>query len=164
MARSVDDVALSVKRVQHRHHRALTAALADLGISLVQWDVLRHLHQRPDASLHDLAQLTFQTDQSFGTLAARMVERGLIERVPAPGRAIRHRITPQGEAVRREGARRVSATVRRSLAGLSPEQVDQLGALLELVLQHPLDRTGSRAAVPAGEAALRDRRVRDRLT
>lgn len=139
MARSADEVALSVKRVQHRHHRALTAALADLGISLVQWDTLRHLHQNPDASLHDLAQLTFQTDQSFGTLAARMVERGLVERVPAPGRAIRHRITEKGEAVRREGSRRVNAVVKRSFAGLSPEQIDQLGVLLELVLQRPLD-------------------------
>jgi DNA-binding MarR family transcriptional regulator len=139
MARSADEVALSVKRVQHRHHRALTAALADLGISLVQWDTLRHLHQNPDASLHDLAQLTFQTDQSFGTLAARMVERGLVERVPAPGRAIRHRITEKGEAVRREGSRRVNVVVKRSFAGLSPEQIDQLGVLLELVLQRPLD-------------------------
>jgi DNA-binding MarR family transcriptional regulator len=138
MARSADDVALSVKRVQHRHHRALTAALADLGISLVQWDTLRHLHRNPDASLHDLAQLTFQTDQSFGTLAARMVERGLIERLPAPGRAIRHRITDRGEAVRREGTRRASAVIRRSLAGLSAEQIDQLGGLLELVLRRPL--------------------------
>src|SRR5947208_3521473 len=115
MSRSVNEVALSVKRVQHRHHRALTAALADLGVSLVQWDTLRHLHQRPDASLHDLAQLTFQTDQSFGTLAARMVDRGLIERVPAPGRAIRHRLTDKGEQVRREGDRRVTAALKREM-------------------------------------------------
>ena len=139
MTRSVNEVALSLKRVQHRHHRALSAVLADLGVSLVQWDTLRHLHEHPDASLHDLAQLTFQTDQSFGTLAARMVERGLIERVPAPGRAIRHRITDNGEAIRREGQQRVSAMLTRSFAGLAPEQVDQLGALLEQVLQHPLE-------------------------
>jgi DNA-binding MarR family transcriptional regulator len=138
MTRSVDEVALAVKRVQHRHHRALSAVLADLGISLVQWDTLRHLHRRPEASLHDLAQLTFQTDQSFGTLAVRMVERGLIERVPAPGRAIRHRITDKGEAIRSEGARRVSAAIQQSFAGLSAEQVDQLGDLLERVLQQPL--------------------------
>jgi DNA-binding MarR family transcriptional regulator len=139
MARSADEVGLSVKRVQHRHHRALTAALADLGVSLVQWDTLRHLHRNPEASLHDLARLTFQTDQSFGTLAARMVDRGLIERVPAPGRAIRHRITDKGEAVRREGERRVRAVVERSFAGLTRAQIDQLGALLELVLQQPLE-------------------------
>src|SRR2546429_1285268 len=122
MARSVNEVALPVKRVQHRHHRALSAALADLGISLVQWDTLRHLHRNPDASLHDLAQLTFQTDQSFGTLAARMVERGLIERLPGPGRAIRHRITEAGEAIRREGQRRVAKVQKRSLAVLTQEQ------------------------------------------
>jgi DNA-binding MarR family transcriptional regulator len=143
MARSVEEVALAVKRVQHRHHQALSAALADLGISLAQWDTLRHLHEHPAASLHDLALLTFQTDQSFGTLAARMAERGLIERVPAPGRAIRHRITDKGEAVRGEGARRVSEVFARSFAGLDAAQVDKLGALLELVLQHPLPHRGS---------------------
>jgi DNA-binding MarR family transcriptional regulator len=136
MARTVEEVALAVKRVQHRHHRALSAALADLGISLVQWDTLRHLHERPDASLHDLAQLTFQSDQSFGTLAARMVERGLIERLPVPGRAVRHRLTDKGETVRREGARRHSEVMADSFAGLDPEQLDQLGALLERTLRH----------------------------
>jgi DNA-binding MarR family transcriptional regulator len=145
MARSVNEVALSVKRVQHRHHRALTATLADLGVSLVQWDTLRHLHQNPGASLHDLAQLTFQTDQSFGTLAARMVDRGLIERVPAPGRAIRHRLTDKGEAIRADGDRRVTAVVERSFAGLTADQVDHLGALLELVLHESLDAEPSRA-------------------
>jgi DNA-binding MarR family transcriptional regulator len=139
MARSVEEVALAIKRVQHRHHRALTAALADLGVSLVQWDTLRHLHANPDASLHDLAQLTFQTDQSFGTLANRMVERGLIERVPAPGRAIRHRITDKGDTIRSQGAQRVSALVARSFAGLDADQLDQLGVLLEATLQHPLE-------------------------
>jgi DNA-binding MarR family transcriptional regulator len=139
MVRSAQDVALAVKRVQHRHHRALTAALADLGVSLVQWDTLRHLDRHPDASLHDLARLTFQTDQSFGSLATRMVDRGLIERVPGPGRAVRHRITAKGEQIRRAGDARVSAAVRRSLAALTPEQFDQLGELLDLVLSGPSD-------------------------
>lgn len=130
---------MSIKRVQHRHHRALTAVLADLGVSLVQWDTLRHLHRHPEASLHDLAQLTFQTDQSFGTLATRMVERGLIERVPGPGRAVRHRITAKGEAIRDEGERRVAATMDRSLAALTAEQIETLGALLDRVLDTPLD-------------------------
>jgi len=146
MAHSVSEVALAVKRLQHRHHRALSVALADLGVSLVQWDTLRHLHHNPDASLHDLAQLTFQTDQSFGTLAARMVERGLIERIPGPGRAIRHRITDEGEAIRREGHRRVAKIQRRSLGVLTPEQLDQLGDLLDIVLRQPLDGTGEAAA------------------
>ncbi|MEV4635962.1 MarR family transcriptional regulator [Actinoplanes sp. NPDC049548] len=118
----------------------MSAALSHLGVSLPQWDTLRQLHAHPGASLHDLAQLTFQTDQAFGALATRMVGRGLIERVPAAGRAIRHRITDQGETVRREGARRVAEVVARSFAGLDPDEVDRLGALLELALRHPPER------------------------
>lgn len=128
------DVALAVKRLQHRHHRSLTQVLAPLGLSLVQWDTLRHLHRRPDASLHDLAVLTFQTDQSFGSLAVRMAERGLIERVPGPGRAVRHRLTEEGARLRAEGQALADGVVESSFSALSPAQLDQLGDLLQIAL------------------------------
>lgn len=128
------DVALSVKRLQYRHHRALSRALAPLGLSLVQWDTLRHLHAQPEASLHDLAVLTFQTDQSFGTLAVRMADRGLIERVPGPGRAVRHRLTEEGARLREAGQEVVDGVVATSFEPLSADQLDQLGALLDTVL------------------------------
>ncbi|MEU6971950.1 MarR family winged helix-turn-helix transcriptional regulator [Kitasatospora aureofaciens] len=128
------EVALAVKRLQYRHHRALSRALAPLGLSLVQWDTLRHLHRQPDASLHDLAVLTFQTDQSFGSLAARMAERGLIERVPGPGRAVKHRLTQEGERLRAAGQDATEAVVESSFSALSPAQIDQLGDLLDAAL------------------------------
>jgi DNA-binding MarR family transcriptional regulator len=128
------DVALAVKRLQYRHHRALSHALAPLGLSLVQWDTLRHLHRRPDASLHDLAVLTFQTDQSFGSLATRMAGRGLIERVPGPGRAVRHRLTPKGEQLRAAGQDAVEVVFKSSFSALSTTQLDQLGELLDTAL------------------------------
>ena len=74
MAPSLQDVGLAVKRLQWRHHRAANERLAELGVSLVQWDVLRHLGRQPDASLHALAELTFQTDQSMGALATRALD------------------------------------------------------------------------------------------
>ncbi len=128
------DVALAVKRLQHRHHRALNRALAPVGLSLVQWDTLRHLHRQPDASLHDLAVLTFQTDQSFGSLAARMADRGLIERVPGPGRAVRHRLTDEGARLRAAGQDAVDVVFKASLHALSAAQLDQLGELLDKAL------------------------------
>jgi DNA-binding MarR family transcriptional regulator len=128
------EVGLAVKRLQHRHHRAAGRALAPLGLSLVQWDALRHLHIKPDASLHDLAVLTFQTDQSFGSLAARMAERGLIERVPGPGRAVRHQLTEEGARLRAEGQIVVDAVTATSFSALTPDQLDQLGALLDIAL------------------------------
>jgi DNA-binding MarR family transcriptional regulator len=141
MTRTVQEVALAVKRLQHRHHRALSTALAPLGISLVQWDTLRHLAQNPDASLHDLAQLTFQTDQSFGSLAARMADRGLVERVAGPGRAVRHRLTERGEELREAGDALVNEVFAGSFAPLSEEQRDQLGELLERALSSTAVKT-----------------------
>ena len=130
MTRAISEIGLSVKRLQWRHHREANTALAPLGVSLVQWDALRHLHRNPDASLHDLAQLTFQTDQSFGTLAARMLDRGLIERLPGPGRAIRHRLTEKGDAIREEGQRIVTEILERSFAALSPDELATFDTLL----------------------------------
>ena len=118
-----EQLGLSVKRLQMRHHRALNAALAQHGITLVQWDALRHLDENPDASLHDLAQLTFQSDQAFGTLAGRMIDRGLIERVPGPGRAVRHRLTAKGRTLRRAGDRLADQVLTASFAAFSPDNV-----------------------------------------
>lgn len=120
-----------------RHHRAINAGLAPLGISLVQWDALRHLNENPGASLHDLALLTFQSDQSFGTLAGRMIQRGLIERVPGPGRAIRHRLTEKGNELRYAGDAIVERALCESFAPLTPAQLAQFDELLTQVLGQP---------------------------
>lgn len=139
MTPSLQEVGLAVKRLQWCHHRAANARLAELGLSLVQWDVLRHLDQQPDASLHDLAVLTFQTDQSMGALATRMVRGGLLVRVHGPGRAVRHRLTDRGDDVRRAGSDLMDVVLRESFGALTPQQVDQLHQLLTLTVPTPAD-------------------------
>src|SRR5919205_3070879 len=134
MPRDIGEIGLSVKRLQMRHHRTVNERLAPLGISIVQWYALRHLHENPEASLHDLAQLTFQTDQSFGTLATRMIDRGLIERVPGPGRAVRHRLTDKGEQLREEAGKVVRAMLTESFSSLTEEELQTFGDLLARVL------------------------------
>ena len=134
METPIEQTGLMVKRLQIRHHRAADAALAELGLSLVQWDALRHLHENPGASLHDLAQLTFQTDQSFGALAGRMETRGFIERVHGPGRAIRPRLTPEGERLRAAGATIVRDVLSASFAPLSAPERRAFDALLRKLL------------------------------
>lgn len=127
---TLQEVGLAVKRLQWRHHRESNTRLASIGLSLVQWDVLRHLAATPDASLHRLAELTFQTDQSMGELAKRMINRGLLERVDGTGRPARHRLTTEGERVRAAGADIVDGVLADSLGHLSARDLTTLHALL----------------------------------
>jgi DNA-binding MarR family transcriptional regulator len=128
---TLQEVGLAVKRLQWRHHREMNAQLSRrVGLSLVQWDVLRHLHAQPDASLHRLAELTFQTDQSMGELAKRMIERGLLARREGSGRAIRHQLTVEGQRARSEGAAIVDGVLSRSIGHLSAQELTTLHTLL----------------------------------
>jgi DNA-binding MarR family transcriptional regulator len=127
---SLQEVGLAIKRLQWRHHRAADRQLLGLGLSLPQWDVLRQLHLHPDASLHELAQLTFQSDQSVGAMAGRMIERGLLERVAGPGRAVRHRLTAEGERLRSAGAGVLDEAMADTLGQLSAKQLAELHRLL----------------------------------
>jgi len=129
----------TLKRVQHMHHRKLDSRLHEIGTTLVQWDALRAIEQHPNSSSHDLAVATFQADQSFGTLANRLVERGLIERVAGSGRAIRHHLTADGEAMLRRGGRVVNETLEMSFSALSDSERKGLGGLLRRMLDSETD-------------------------
>jgi len=138
------DLGRTVKQLQYRHHRAMDRRLRQAGTSLPQWDALRAISARPNSSAHALAEVTFQTDQAFGALANRLMERGMIERVAGPGRAIRHRLTPKGEATLRKGYDVVDQVFEASFAPLTVRQRDELYRLLSraLVAGDPPQRVG----------------------
>ena len=127
-------LALAVKRLQYRHHRTLDTKLMTLGISLTQWDALRAISHNPNVSAHRLAQLTFQTDQSFGNLANRLEAHGWIERVNGPGRAIRHHLTPSGEELLHKGYSVYTEIISQSFSPLSPTERETLYSLLTRLL------------------------------
>ncbi|MFG1922772.1 MarR family winged helix-turn-helix transcriptional regulator [Cryptosporangium sp. NPDC048952] len=132
---SNQDVGLALKRLQWRHHREGNRRLSErAGLSLVQWDVLRHVHRNPDASLHALAELTFQTDQSMGELSRRMIERGLLERVEGRGRAVKHRLTSDGWAAYEAGSGILDEVLAETLGVLNAGERGALFALLQKAL------------------------------
>ncbi len=138
MTVALQDLARDVRRLQYRHHRALDTRLRRIDTTLAQWDALRAIGRRPDSSGHALAVMTFQTDQSWGALANRLVQRGMIQRVAGPGRAIRHRLTAAGEATLQAGERIAEEVVAESFAALSDGQRDHLHKLLTRTLAAPL--------------------------
>lgn len=136
MAMSDSELGLAVKRLQVKQHRAATEALRPLDVTLVQWDALRHLHAHAGASQHDLAVLTFQTDQAFGTLAARLEARGLIRRTNGVGRAIRLQLTAEGERVFAQGRIVTERLVRESFSVLEPDERAAFAHMLQRLLAH----------------------------
>ena len=134
MSTSIEAVALLIKMAQHRHHRWMDAALAPLDLTLVQWNALREIHRHPGASMHQLAELTFNSDQAFGMLATRLLRAGLILREQGPGRTTHHRLTAKGEALFGRGNALVQEIFAKSFAGLNPLEREALAALLTKLL------------------------------
>ncbi|WP_433684605.1 MarR family winged helix-turn-helix transcriptional regulator [Nocardia sp. CA-119907] len=126
----------AVKQAQYRHHRALDGRLAAIGSTLAQWDALRAIDRNPGATARALAEETFQSEQAFGTLANRLVARGLIDRTPGRGRAIEHRLTTAGEQVLRAGNQVANEVLVDSFSALSTDERATLLNLLQRIGTH----------------------------
>ncbi|MFJ1581992.1 MarR family winged helix-turn-helix transcriptional regulator [Streptomyces sp. NPDC088197] len=127
----------AVKQAQYRQHRALDSRLATVGTTLAQWDALRAVARTPGASARDLAAATFQTEQSFGTLATRLADRHLIDRRPGRGRRIEHHLTPAGEALLSAGHRIADEVLSSAFSALDDTERATLLALLRRIGEEP---------------------------
>ena len=127
-------LALSIKRLQYLNYRALDAKLAPLGISLVQWGALREIERNPGLCMHRLAELTFNSDQAFGTLMSRLLRQKLVARQPGAGRANVHRLTPRGKTLLGEGRKHVRQVLARIFTRLDADECVRLQGLLTKVL------------------------------
>lgn len=139
MPADLETLGRAVKQVQYRHHRALDTRLAAAGTTLAQWDALRAISRNPGASAHTLATETFQSDQSFGTLANRLAAQDLITRRAGRGRRIEHRLTPAGKKVLQAGRPIANEVFAASFADLSAkERSTLLDLLLRILRGHDL--------------------------
>ena len=127
-----------LRRAQLRKQVACEAALAEVGLTLPQWGMLYAVATEPDSSTHALAVFIGQSDQSAGAVVARLQQRGLLERRPGAGKAILHRITPEGDELVRRCTRTVEDVMTRLLAGLTDQARQALRTSLESVAQAAL--------------------------
>lgn len=134
MSTPLEDLGRAVKQLQSRHQRMLDSRLMEMGSSLAQWDALRAIDRNPGASSHALAEYTFQTDQSFGALAARLVEKGLARRAAGKGRALCYSLTATGTDILQRGGVVAEEVLARSFAPLGERERRELLTLLERLL------------------------------
>ena len=134
MSNELEYLGWLIKRLQHKHHRALDTEFALLDTSLVQWNALREIDRNPKSTQHRLAAMTFNSDQAFGTLLSRLQKRGLVEEQQKLGRATFHQLTQKGENLLREGQLVMSAVLAQSFSTLTVKERKQLKLLIIKVL------------------------------
>ena len=134
MSTSPFELGHAVKRLQHRHHRTMDTRLAPLGLSLVQWNALREIDRNPGSSQHRLAELTFNSDQAFGTLATRLKRLGFVTQKAGQGRAIVLELTAKGRTLLAQGQKVARDMLTESFAPLNETERTTLQRLLDKAL------------------------------
>ncbi|WP_405163827.1 MarR family winged helix-turn-helix transcriptional regulator [Nocardia sp. NBC_01499] len=135
------DIAMLLRRAQLRKQTACEAALAQVGVTLPQWGMLYAVAAEPDSSTHALALFIGQSDQSAGAVVARLEQRGLLERRPGAGKAILHRITPDGAELLQRCNTIAEDVMTRLLTGLTDQSLrilrTSLGSIADAALPAP---------------------------
>jgi DNA-binding MarR family transcriptional regulator len=132
------DIAMLLRRAQLRKQMACEAALAQVGLTLPQWGMLYAVAIEPDSSTHALALFIGQSDQSAGAVVARLEQRGLLERRPGAGKAILHRITPDGEELVQRCNTIVEDVMTSLLTGLTDRSLRELRTSLQSIAESAL--------------------------
>jgi DNA-binding MarR family transcriptional regulator len=132
------EIAMLLRRAQLRKQWACEAALAQVGLTLPQWGMLYAVATAPDSSTHELALFIGQSDQSAGAVVARLEQRGLLERRAGAGKAIRHRITPEGDEIVRRCDTIVEDVMTGLLAGLPDQTLRTLRTSLQSIAEAAL--------------------------
>lgn len=120
--------------VSDRIERALEPA----GLSLAKMGVLRHLAAGHSLPLGQLAERLSCVRSNVTQLVDRLEGDGLVRRVPDPGdrRSVLATLTEEGRRSYEAGARAQADAEAELLVGLSPEEREQLAALLERLGTH----------------------------
>ncbi|HLS19299.1 MAG TPA: MarR family transcriptional regulator [Paracoccaceae bacterium] len=132
--RDIREISLLLKQAQHRKQKAVDDALGELQCSLAQWVILRRIAAHPGASAHALAQSAFQTDQAFGAITRRLIDRGLVIREQGKGRATAHRLSSEGERLLEQSEPIVRRVVREEFSGLDDDELEVFGDLLAKIV------------------------------
>ena len=126
-------VSYQVGRLDRLLRRRLGRALEPHGLSLAEYTTLSVLRERSGLSNAQLARRSLITPQSMNEVLARLEQRKLVRRRPAPqhGRVRPAELTGAGERLLATADRSVDAVEQDLLAGISAVDRRALAALLE---------------------------------
>jgi DNA-binding MarR family transcriptional regulator len=118
-------------------HDELTQAASELGAGVRDIAALTLVASHPEVPLDWLRARIGLSQPGTVRLVDRLSAAGLIERTARAGRSVHLAVTPAGRDLLGRWTAERDQAVRRSLAGLSPEQEAQLTDLLAVALGTP---------------------------
>jgi DNA-binding MarR family transcriptional regulator len=136
---SVQRIVTAVHRLSRRLNQWYDRQLADLDITTGEWSVLSELARIDESEALTPSQLAAAANVAPSSMTHRldrMIERGLITREPDPGNRTRVlvRMSDAGWQLYASAIRESNVVEADLIAGLTGQQVDELGSLLEQLI------------------------------
>ncbi len=118
----------SFREVNQAFHQSMTSATQRLGITAIQYFVMKIVVENPGIGLNDLAEKIFSVTSTTSGIVERMVRAGWLsrERPPTDRRSIRLTLTPKGEELWSKVSKLRQSQMIAAFSQLSPEDVEQL--------------------------------------
>jgi DNA-binding MarR family transcriptional regulator len=130
--------AVAILRADSKVSQVLERALAKVGLTLPQFNVLMELASAPNTALplYELNSRLISTPPSTSWLSKRMEEAGLVTKCPDSddSRVVILRLAERGWAVLEEAAPLVFEAEKRLLASYSKSELCRLAELLDPVI------------------------------
>lgn len=124
---------LSVIRAYNHCALALTRAVAPLGLTLLQHEILMNLLHEPDLTQQDLARRCFSAKSGISQQVSALERDGLVQRRPhaRDRRALSLSLTQAGTALAAQALERQNGVVAAMASALDPAGLAALAAQME---------------------------------
>lgn len=128
-----DNIGTLLAQVSRLMRRAFDVRARQIGVTRPQWQVLTLLSRHAGINQGGLADMLEVEPITLGRMIDRLQDSQMVERRPDPAdrRAWRLHLTPKGEEQMQRLKPFAAETIEAALEGLSPEQRDQLMAMLD---------------------------------
>lgn len=128
-----EPILLALQRAMHASLHALTAELADLGLTPAEINALANLNRRRPLTVSELGRLIGSPPTTVTSVLDRLERRGHVvrSRHPTDRRALVVELTPSGRRAAAGIRRAITRLEGRRLAGLDAASVDGLRAGLD---------------------------------
>jgi DNA-binding MarR family transcriptional regulator len=129
---------VAVGKAAHVVERAITEDLKPLGLKPAHLDMLMNIYRHPGMSQQELAEKLIVGRSNITMLMPSLVARGLVTReVDAKDKRIqRLTLTKSGSDLLMEALTIYSALLDRAMGTTSPEECDEMGRIMQKMMDH----------------------------